>query len=344
MNINIPFPDFGALFRACDAAIKIMGKVIDLLENPQKVIPYLFTLCFGLLFGAWMLCVHTIWSISIFNEILFWLYFIFITLLFEIIVSFVFIAIFSFLVVIDIILWLLDLVTLGAVRFLTRCEETPDSWYKRGNFAYDNITRAIFLCQYPCAMRFRPSKFGGMVCMRSKETESSFCPQSQIYRLYMGENIESPAIVNDFVPDLDFWTKSKEDRKLAIGQFFESRQEFLNTCCSKMEPYKAVLKNICANCETVKLPNDSPANRQLLKGLCCQAFCQADDTDKPNFCESMGCQTAVQPGGDSSIVGIGGVSEKIINVIIMIMLSTIFIALFLYRKSIVGGIRRRISR
>ena len=346
-NLLKQVPIVGDFINAGEAAkkgVELMIKFLNLLNNPKKVIPYLFTLIFGLLFGAWMLCVHTIWSISIFNEILFWLYFIFVTLLLEILLSLVFIAIFSCLVVIDIILWLLDLITFGAIRFLTRCEETPDSWYKRGNFAYDNITRAIFLCQYPCGMRFRPSKYGGLVCMRTKQTESSFCPQSQIYRLYKGENIESPAIVNDFVPDLEFWTKSKEDRKLAVGQFFESRQSFLNKCCSKMEPYKDVLQNICANCDTVKLPNDTPENRQLLKGLCCQAFCQAEiDADRPYFCANMGCQTMVQSGRHTSILGIGDVSEKIINVIIMIVLSTIFIAIFLHRKSIVVGVRKRIS-
>jgi hypothetical protein len=320
--------------------LELINKVLNLLTNPQKLIPYLFTLIFGLLFGAWMLCVHTIWSISIFNEILFWLYFIFVTLLFEIIVSIVFIAIFALLVVIDIVLWLLDLVTFGAIRFITRCEETPDSWYKRGNFVYDNITRAIFLCQYPCRMRFKPSNVGGFVCMRNEKYETPFCPQSQIYRLYKGETIETPAIMNEFVPDLQFWAKSTEERKDQIGAFFDKRQAFLNKCCDKMEPYKDVLKNVCANCDTVRLPNDTPANRQLLKGLCCQAFCQADGADKPGFCADMGCQTTIQPsGGEASIVGVSDVTEKIMNVVTMILLSTIVVAMFLYRKSILNYVK-----
>jgi hypothetical protein len=324
--------------------LDLINKVLNLLTNPQKLIPYLFTLIFGLLFGAWLLCVHTIWSISIFNEVLFWLYFIFVTLLFEIVVSIVFIAIFTLLVVIDIVLWLLDLITFGAIRFITRCEETPDSWYKRGNFVYDNITRAIFLCQYPCGMRFKPSNMGGFVCMRNDQFETPFCPQSQIYRLYKGETIETPSIMNDFVPDLQFWTKSPEDRKEQIGVFFDKRQAFLNKCCAKMEPYKDVIKNVCANFDTVHLPHDTPANRQLLKGLCCQAFCQGGDNageGKPSFCADMGCQTSVQQrgGNEASIVGISDVSEKIMNVVTMILLSTIIVAMFLYRETISDSIR-----
>ena len=319
--------------------LDLINKVLNLLINPQKLIPYLFTLIFGLMFGAWLLCVHTIWSISIFNELLFWLYFIFITLLFEIVVSVVFIAIFACLVVVDIVLWLLDLVTFGAIRFITRCEETPDSWYKRGNFVYDNITRALFLCQYPCGMRFRPSNIGGFICMRNDKTETPFCPQSQIYRLYKGETIETPAIMNDFVPDLEFWTKSAEERKERIGAFFDKRQTFLNKCCAKMEPYKDVIMNVCANCDTVNLPNDTAANRQLLKGLCCQAFCQAEgNQDKPGFCSGLGCKTLVQPGSEASIIGIGDVTEKIMNVATMILLSTIVVAMFLYRESIIAYI------
>jgi hypothetical protein len=139
--------------------LDLINKTLNLLINPQKLIPYLFTLIFGLLFGAWLLCVHTIWSISIFNEVLFWLYFIFITLLFEIVVSVVFIAIFACLVVVDIVLWVLDLVTFGAIRFITRCEETPDSWYKRGNFVYDNINPCVIPVPIPLWYAIPPKQY-----------------------------------------------------------------------------------------------------------------------------------------------------------------------------------------
>lgn len=330
---GVPVPGVDGLLSAGDTAVKLMNFFINLLSDPAKYIPYLFTMVFGLLFAGWMLCVHTIWSLPVLFDILFWVYFILVTLILEILISVVFITLFAVLVCIDTILWLMDLLTFGAIRYLTRCEETPDAWYKRGNFVYDNITRAIFLCQYPCGTRFRPSKYGGMVCVKSKPTETPYCPQSMIYRLYKGDDVVKPAIMNDFTPDLEFWSKSTRERKDAVGAFFQKRQTFLGDCCKKMQPYQGVLKNICANWDTIPLQDDTPYNRQLLKSLCCQSFCQGPIGKTADFCPKMGCQTmAISGGSDSTIEGIGDVSQKIFNIIVMIVVMTIVVMMFLYRK------------
>lgn len=323
---------FSAPAELMDAGLKLLKFSINLISNPAKYIPYLFTMVFGLLFAAWLLCLHTIWSLPGLHDILFWVYFIVVTLLVEILISVVFIALFAVLVCIDTILWLLDLVTFGAIRYLTRCEETPDAWYKRGNFVYDNITRAIFLCQYPCAMRFKPSTYGGMVCVKTQPSETPYCPQSNIYRLYKGEGIVKPALMNEFTPDLDFWSKSASERQDAIAAFFQKRQTFLGDCCKKMAPYQGVLTNICANWDTIPLQDDTPQNRQLLKNLCCQSFCQGPGGKTADFCPKLGCQTILKSGGnDSTIEGIGDVTQKIFHIIVMIVVVSIVVMMLVYR-------------
>ena len=263
--------------------LQLIKAVLRLIAEPHKLIPYLFVLIFGLLFAAILLLWHVFWSLPILNTIAFWVYYILVVLFTEIIVSIVFTALFILFACIDVCLWLLDLLTLGAVRYLTRCEDSPDAWYKRGNFALNNIVNSFFFCQYPCANRFKP--LGGFMCMRNDSNEPSYCPQSQIYRLFKGESLESPVIMNKFKPDVKFWTLTIEERKEKIRAFFNKRQNYLQNCNDKLARYDNVIRNVCTNYKTVPLPDDNKENREKLRALCCQVFC--DRQPQANFCGTV---------------------------------------------------------
>lgn len=312
---------------------KIIELIIKLITKPHKFIPFLFILVFGLIFVAIALLWHIIWSLPGLNTVAFWLYFIVTVLLVEILVAVFFLILFVIVVLVDVALWLLDLLTLGAVRALTRCEDAPDVWYKRANWHHNNFVSSLLVCQYPCATRFKPKS--GFLCRRLDRQEPSYCPQSQIYRLYKGEALLGPSIMSEYKPDFDFWRQKPEGRKELVKTFFHKRQQFLQNCSNKMQRFDPLIKNICANWDTVALPKGGPADRELLRGLCCQAFCQR--SPPADFCANLRCQTdagAMDPAelGVGAISHAGDVIRTIVNLIVLIFITTLVIVMFLRKK------------
>ena len=313
--------------------VKLVLAVLRLITEPHKIIPYLFVLIFGLLIATILLVFHIIWSLPILNTIAFWVYYILIVLFTEIIVSIIFTALFILLACIDVCLWLLDLLTLGAVRYLTRCEDTPDAWYKRGNYALDNTVNSFFLCQYPCANRFKP--LGGFMCLRNDSDEPSYCPQSQIYRLLKGESVDTPVMMDKFKPDVKFWTFTTEERKEKIRSFFNKRQNYLQNCSNKMAPYDSVIRNVCTNYKTVPLPEDSKDNRDKLRALCCQVFC--DRQPQADFCGTvLSCSAdgvdGIDPNNKRVTEVVRDVSLRILHLVLLITIISIIVMMYFHRN------------
>lgn len=314
--------------------IKLFEMIFKLITKPHKFIPFILILVFGMLFVALLLWWHIIWSLPGLNTLAFWIYFVVIVLLVEILMSILFLAIFVFVVIVDVCRWLLDLLTLGAIRAVTRCEDAPDVWYKRGNWQHNNFVNSMFMCQYPCATRFKPQY--GFICKRMDRLEPSYCPQSQIYRMYRGEALVGPSMMSEYKPDLDFWRQKPEERKEIVKAFFQKRQAFLQNCSNKMERFDPLIRNVCANWDTVTLPNGS--DRELLRGLCCQAFCQRSPS--ADFCPSLRCQTdaSLDAGmGAGAISHAGSVIRTIVNLVILIFITTLLIVMFLRRQIKVAG-------
>lgn len=313
-----------------NVAVQILNAIVKIVTCPHKAIPYIFVLVVGLIFCAVLLALHIFLSLPLINDLVFWVYFFVVVLLVELIVSIVFVALFLVIALVDVCIWLLDLLTFGAVRTLTRCEDTPEAWFKRPNFVHDNVVRSIFLlCQHPCSRRFKPT--GGFFCSKMNRLEPSFCPQSQIYRIYKGEPLDSPVVMDRYTPDLDFWGQSQEQRKETIKAYFADRQGFLQKCTDKMTKYEGVIRNVCANCDTVPLPSNDPKEREMLKSLCCQVFCQRQPSAE--FCAKLQCKSdSGSASTGASISSSGDVIQTIVNTGVVIFIVTMIILMFLHRS------------
>lgn len=308
------------------AIFDVALKVAELVSKPMEIIPMLFKLVIGFVVGIFLSIMHLIGSLPPFNYVFFAVYFL-VFIIIPLSVGSVFYALlFLTFAIVSIVLWVLDLMTLGLVSRLTRCENLPDIWYKRDNFVNDNLYMRALVCQGTCPSRFEPS---GVFCKHVDKRQPNFCPQAQVYRIYKGLETGEPNLMDDFTPDAAFWAKTREGRTAEIQAYFTKRQEFLNKCSDKNGPYVDLVRTICSNANTVKLPKES--DRPILEHVCKQAFCDGDP--KEEFCYKYQHAEDGKAAPSKSSVNSDEIIKRIMKMIVMIIVAVVVILMFLFNTA-----------
>lgn len=199
------------------------------------------------------------------------------------IVEIVFVAIIT---VVFAVLWFIDLLTAGMVVRLLRCENLPNEWEHRRNFAEDNKSvRAIGVaCCYPCSSRFFP---WGALCKRREMYIPDFCPHQQIISTFKtgkpsGGGMDDPMMFDGFPVRADpaVLTKQRPEKEKILVQALENVKAFLGSCYKSFRRYDYINRHVCHNVE--RLPNDVYPEeiKQKLRVLCYQAYCEYEHRDK----------------------------------------------------------------
>jgi hypothetical protein len=228
---------------------------------------------------------YTIYSIKFFNQIVFFWFYLFTVAIFDIVLAIFWLAYFAVMFCISVILWTADLLTLGLVRFLTRCENELTDWYTRPNFAFGNTSNRFVIAQLPCSNRFKPTGPLGFICKKQQPFEPGMCPQSQIFRIYKGIGLTRPEIMPDTIsPTLGHYMSNPSQKDAEVRKFFQIRQKFLNKCHDSLSSYKNIIRSVCSNFETIALENEQ--DRKKLPPLCYQVFCEGTGNNE-SFCPRL---------------------------------------------------------
>lgn len=179
------------------------------------------------------------------------------------------------------VLWFVDLLTGGMVVRLMRCENLPNEWERRGNYAEGNKATRYFgtACCYPCASRFKPEY--GALCRRVHGYIPDYCPQQQIVTAFRrghtmgGGYFSGPVLFRDLAglkPEL--LNKSRAERRAILLAAFARAREYLKNCYGTMARYDYVNKHACANIDRLPPERYSDSTKAHLKQACAQAYCE----------------------------------------------------------------------
>ena len=295
-------------------------KVLQLITDPKKFLALLLAWVFGFAIWVVVFLLYSIWNIWPLREVPFFLFYFVTVILVELIISLVMFAIFLIFCAIAIIMWILDLATFGLVRWLTRCENHVDAWFKQANFAYGNVAKRMVFAQLPCASRFKPN---GFWCVRQPSYDPDFCPQQQIFRIYKGLGVSSPWILDKINEDTAFKLSTPAKKEEALKKFFQTRQAFLNQCGGALHPYKHMIRCVCANYDKIKLENES--DRELLPPLCKQVFCEAGD--KESFCAKF-----PEEDINADKANLEDIVRKLTRYMVLVVFGTIFLLILVYNR------------
>ena len=305
----------------------------NLISDPLNMLFYIVKMILGLTMGMVMLLWWFIFSIPPMSYTAFAIYFLIFDIVLLVVMSGWYVSLFIMFGLISVVLWVLDLM-LSAFNGFTapsiiaqmgRCENLPDIWYARCNFVEDNNYDRAFLCQYPCASRFKPD---GLVCSAIDTRQPSYCPQAQAFRIYKGMPAPpNPTFMGDFSPDAKFWTLSQDKRKAEVERYFVKKQAFLTKCSSASEPYDHLVKTVCANWDTVALPNET--DRVLLGQVCKQAYCDGEPGEP--FCYKFAETTETVQQGEI-VQTQDDLLRRIMRIILVVVISIIVILMFLYNS------------
>lgn len=185
----------------------------------------------------------------------------------------VFVAVMS---VLYFVAWIVDIPTGGLVVKLMRCESLPNEWETRANYASGNKTERIFMCNYPCASRFRPTPDKWM-CGRIASHLPSHCPQQQILATFRNgkpfEDYGGHFMFERFRPGPDFHAKSKYDKLTTISRAFTDFGFYMGDCYRALRGYDYVNRHLCSNIERMPDHEVSAESKAKLRALCRQCYC-----------------------------------------------------------------------
>jgi hypothetical protein len=138
-----------------------------------------------------------------------------------------------------------------------------------------------------------------------------------------------PYDMGEFVPSLNFYAKSKEEKKEEVKAFFEKRQQFLEKCSASMQPYDPLVRGICANYDKVKLSDEKW--RPILKKVCKQAYCMGDS--KEEFCFKYEENKDTEETQHKPPTAPDEIIRRIVNYLVLIMVLVIVLLMFLYNET-----------
>ena len=271
---------FGAIL---GDVIFIVQNIVEMIRNPFKFAIMIFMFIIGTLFYVILKIIWVIVGLPVIFEICVPIYHLFYNLPTYIIIL-IFLVVYAFLAVVALALAVVDVITgilmtlgrgqstAGLLSMLMRCENHIDAWYTQPNVAFANISDRLILARKPCVSRYKPA--GMFTCERQHATEPSYCPQSQIYRAYLGMPVYDPWIIDKFEADRAFYQSPPVKRQKIVQDFFHRRQKFLQTCAKEMKPYHGLIRAVCANHDTIPLENEDV--RPMLPKLCSQVFCEGE--------------------------------------------------------------------
>lgn len=223
--------------------------------------------------------------------------------------------------------------TLGALRDIVLCQNTPSSWFKVPNFHKGNKWERGLFCNRPCMAGYSSDQ-SGLFCEKQKTMEPSFCPQAEATRIFYGHRRDMKPIYPDYqvIGNIKYITSDPEKREQMLKKHYLHKKEFL-TACKSGNKYNADLKryndiplSVCSSLDALENRNVNGLNRKDILKLgktCFQAYCDAS-SNYP-FCNQL---QSLNEEDDMTLI------KRIIKIMIMVI---VFVIVVMFVLNVVNG-------
>lgn len=267
----------GDFFKIIINVAKGMKSLVELFKrDPFRAIFAPILLIVGIIMAAWFMLNYALLTVLAVHFIFAGWYSFWYILIFLIVATILEVVFAAVLALFYVVLWLMDLATGGLIVKMMRCENLPNEWEFRRNYAEDNTYNRVFgtACCYPCSSRFRPVY--GVLCSRVPDYLPDLCPQQQIITAYRTGKVDdsSGPFMFDKYPDNARFRMMKRSKKVeVIKKAFQEGKRFMGKCVDRLEKYDFVNRHICFNVD--RLPDDkySEETKTKMRALCFQTYC-----------------------------------------------------------------------
>ena len=288
-------------------------------KDPMGTMLKIIMLLLGMLLAVVMMIWYFVSSIPPFIYIYFSLYFAIVQVVPFVLYSIVFSLLLAFITILCVILTIINVLTNGAIKNITFCQNSPNAWWAMNNYQLNNKYERELFCQTPCLGNFSPDEITGLQCIGNNVLQPAYCPQAEIYRIANGYNSDINYMYGDYITtgNVKYASQLPAQREETLKNYYLTRKTFLDTCSKQMVEYDYVCQGICANLD-VLANTQTAANIAKLKKLCSQVYCGGNSSYP--FCSSL---TNSQTLTTSSTI------KKITTIITLVILFVLLLFLIL---------------
>jgi hypothetical protein len=301
--------------------VPVIGLVVTAIAIFNKPLGFIMMLFVALLITIlWVLYWFTslpgiIWS----PFIIWWLATKFIPLLIYTIVIFAIILVICILLL---IITLINMMTGGKLNNIVLCQNSPQNWFLVPSYQYGNKYERSLFCKSPCMGGYKPDETGD-ICDKLPRGQPSFCPQSEIMRIFTRKNgTLERHVYEDFNPVKFpmFNFGSPESKELTYKEYYMRRDRFFKTCNDTLGGFDDVARTLCANIDVLAKNGYSKTQITKMKEVCAQGFC--DSKSRFMFCNNFGKTNDEKSKGSELI--------KYIVLLIIVVILFVFLMMFTY--------------
>ena len=182
------------------------------------------------------------------------------------------------------LLWLIDMPTGGFVVRMMRCDQRPDGWYTQSGFAEGNgFSTFAPLCYRPCATRYRVV-LAGTCCKRMRHFMPDWCPQQQIYRIFLHGGVVmtdiGPYAFVNYPNESGFRSRTQSSKASTLVSAYKEKVEWYQRCYRAYGEKDYLTRHLCDNIDV--LASDSPFQAKAMRTVCREVFCDyvPDDNEE----------------------------------------------------------------
>jgi len=201
------------------------------------------------------------------------------------------IVIFAIILVICLFLGLITLINVmtgGKLNNIVLCQNSPQNWFLVPSFQYGNKYERSLFCKSPCMGGYKPDEVGEF-CEKLPRGQPSFCPQSEIMRIFAKKNgVLERHVYEDFNPAkfFSFNFATPEGKELMYKEYYLRRDKYFKTCNDTLGGFDDLAKTLCSNIDVLAKNGYSQTQIARLKQVCAQSYC--DSKSRFMFCGDFG--------------------------------------------------------
>jgi hypothetical protein len=186
------------------------------------------------------------------------------------------------------IITLINVMTGGMLTQLVLCQNSPQNWYLIPSYQYGNKYERSLFCKSPCMSGYKPDE-SGELCETLPRGQPSFCPQSEIMRIYTKKNgVLERHVYEDFNPAkfLSFNFATPESKESMYKEYYLRRDRYFKTCNDTLGGFDDLSKTLCSNIDVLAKNGYNKIQIAKLKQVCAQGYC--DSKNRFLFCGEFG--------------------------------------------------------
>ena len=174
-----------------------------------------------------------------------------------------------------IVMWVVDMITGGAVVRNMRCENLPTWWEDQAAAENGNVyARFGLLCMAPCRRGFENS---GPFCTKKPHYMPTTCAQAQVFRAFRGKSLTTPEALPRYKPTPQFKHMSLKAKQRELTAVWKRKSDFMYACNLHTSRYDFVSRHVCASVDKYRMDEEL---RARVKGLCAEAYCAYEEVEE----------------------------------------------------------------